>query len=53
MNEKNKKNQPEIRNYVIRPGLKEKFDKNVIIKTRSILTYQIKFRKYMKSSTKF
>jgi hypothetical protein len=28
---KNKKDQPEVRNYVIRPGLKEKFDKNVII----------------------
>lgn len=26
---KNKKDQPEVRNYVIRPGLKEKFDKNV------------------------
>lgn len=25
-----KKDQPEVRNYVIRPGLKEKFDKNVI-----------------------
>lgn len=27
---KNKKDQPEVRNYVIRPGLKEKFDKNVL-----------------------
>lgn len=26
---KNKKDQNEVRNYVIRPGLKEKFTKNV------------------------
>lgn len=28
---KNKKDQPEVRNYVIRPGLKEKFDRSVFI----------------------